>query len=65
MNKNNKLKRILALATIIIILLLVFATLAVALLGAPKNILFALIFCDVVIPISIYALLLISKFLNK
>ena len=39
MNKKTRLKRILALATIIIILLLVFATLAAALLGAPKNIL--------------------------
>ncbi len=61
MNKNNRLKRILALTTVIIILLLIIATFIAGLFGASKRILFALIFCDVVIPISIYALLLISK----
>lgn len=58
-------KRVFALIFLIIILALIIATVAAAILQAPPNLLFALIFCDIAIPVSIYAFLMITKYIKK
>lgn len=60
-----KLKQIIAIICIVLLSLMILATLLVAVLGGSKNLLLALVFCDVVIPIVMYAYLLITKQLKK
>lgn len=62
-----KLKQILAILGIVILVLLYVSTLVFALIGTPfaKQALLASLFATVLIPILIYAFLLVTKLLRK
>ena len=59
----NKLRRILALAGIILLLALYASTLVFALMKSPaaKSMLMAAVFCTVAIPVFLYGVLLVAK----
>lgn len=58
-------KRILAMSIIILILGLILATIIMSFLNAPSQVIFTLLFLDIIIPILIYAILLIAKILKN
>lgn len=62
-----KLKRILAIAGIIVLLGLYLSTLVFALMGSPdsKNWLMASLFCTIVLPMVLYAYQLFLKYRKK
>ena len=58
--ETPKAKRIVALAGVILLAAMVLATLICALAGAPGNVVFALLFCDIIIPIFLWIFLWIT-----
>lgn len=61
----NNLKRITALAAVILWVLLILTTLVCAFIPAAHSIFKALIFIDIALPIVLYVLMMLYKLLNK
>ena len=59
-NETPKAKRIAALVGVILLGLMVITTLVCAIAGAPGNVVFALLFCDIIIPILLWVFLWIT-----
>lgn len=68
MNKKEKRpawQRMIALIAVIILALMILATLICAIAGAGKNVVMALLFCDIMIPIIIWIFLWITGIYKK
>ena len=63
--KKKTAVRILALAAVVLIAALVLATFICAVTGAPANVIAALLFCDVVIPLFLWVFLWVTRKLRS